>query len=159
MIGKKEMSGGSRSIRSGLKSPSSLHYVMWSLILWTMCVMAVVSSRAEVTVNISGPGGNLTQSLPDGGGAFALDLPLTKNAVNNISVTASDIHGNRAQKDLNITQVSLDNVVISEFTSEPLSVERIEQLVNDGVIDLEDPENYNVSMFTVVLTIGSKPVP
>lgn len=159
MIGKKEMSGGSRAIRSGLKSPSSLHYVMWSLILWTMCVMAVVSSRAEVTVNISGPGGNLTQSLPDGGGAFALDLPLTKNAVNNISVTASDIHGNRAQKDLNITQVSLDNVVISEFTSEPLSVERIEQLVNDGVIDLEDPENYNVSMFTVVLTIGNKPVP
>lgn len=118
-----------------------------------------LSAWADVTVNVSGPAGNLTQSLPDAGGSFALNLPLSRNMVNNISVTASDLHGNNARQDLTVTQVSLDNVVISEFTSEPLSIERIEELVNDGVIDLEDPENYNVSVFTIVLTINNEPLP
>jgi large repetitive protein len=131
----------------------------FAMILTALFLATGVSARAGVTVNVSGPGGNLTQTLPDAGGSFALNLPLSRNMVNNISVNASDIHGNSAWQDIAVTQVSLDNVVISEFTSEPLSIERIEELVNDGIIDLADPENFNVSIFTIVLTINNEPIP
>lgn len=88
-----------------------------------------------------------------------MDLPLTKNSVNTINITAQDKSGNTASRDLVVTQVSLDTIVISEFTSEPLSGEQVVALVNQGVIDLEDPENYNVSQFNIVLTIGERKVP
>ena len=159
MIGRQENCGVIKPMRNVMAGECSWRLLAGPVFLSLLCFMVVAPSWTEVTVSISGPGGNLTQRLPDAGGAFALDLPLTKNAVNNISVTASDIHGNSERKDLSITQVSLDNVVISEFTSEPLSPERIEELVNDGVIDLEDPENFNVSIFTIVLTINNTPVP
>lgn len=128
-----------------------------SLVFLTLLVC--FPAHAGITVNVNGPGGNLSQTLPDAGGSFAVDIPLNKNMVNAITVSASDTHGNTATHQMSITQVSLDNVVISEFTSEPLSPERIEQLVNDGVIDLADPENYNVSEFTIVLTIQDRTVP
>jgi hypothetical protein len=114
---------------------------------------------ADITVGLSAPGGNVSQTLPDAGGAFALNIPLTKNTVNSITVTASDTYGNTASQQLAITQVSLDSVVISEFHAEPIPPERVEQLVNEGVIDLKDPENYNVSKFDIVLTIAEQPVP
>ncbi len=116
-------------------------------------------SAADITVTVTGPGGQASQALPDTGGTFDMNLPLNQNAVNPITVTAEDEHGNRAARELAVTQVSLDKIVVSKVTSERLSVEEVEQLVNDGVIDLDDPENYNVSVFDIVLTIAKEPVP
>ena len=123
------------------------------LLLWCQSVFA------DITVTVNGPGGKASQMLPDAGGAFELNMPLNRNTVNSITVTAEDENGNSASKELAITQVSLDAIVVSKVTSERLSVEEVEQLVNDGVIDIEDPENYNVSTFDIVLTIDEKPVP
>ncbi len=117
------------------------------------------ASTADITVTVAGPGGQASQALPDAGGTFDMNLPLNQNAVNQITVTAEDQYGNKAAQELAITQVSLDKVVVSKVTSERLSVEEVEQLVNDGVIDLDDPENYNVSTFDIVLTIAKEPVP
>ena len=125
----------------------------------SVCVFVAWPVCAAITVSVAAPGGRATETLSDEGGAFAVDIPLSKNSVNRVMVTASDADGNTASKGLSITQVSLDDVVITEFTSEPLSPERIEELVNEGVIDLEDPENYNVSEFTIVLTINNESVP
>lgn len=129
------------------------------VVLACLWVLAPGPARAQISVRIAGPGGAASQSLPDAGGTFALDLPLTKNSVNTINVMAEDVHGNRAARDLVVTQVSLADVVISEFTSEPLPPEQVMALVNEGVIDLNDPENYNVSQFNIVLTIGPREVP
>ena len=87
-----------------------------------------------------------------------VNLPLNKNAVNKITVTAEDSYGNPASQELAITQVSLDAIVVSKVTAERLSVEEVEKLVNEGVIDLDDPENYNVSTFDIVLTIDKQPI-
>ncbi len=132
----------------------------------TLLVAAVLwpsGSMADITVEILGPGGKVTLSpaLPDSGGQFEtnIPIPLNQNAVNQITVTATDSYGNTASQELAVTQVSLDKVVVSKVTSERLSVEEVEQLVNDGVIDLDDPANYNVSIFDIVLTIANEPIP
>ena len=124
-----------------------------------MCAWLPRTAEAEINVTVTGPGGVTGQSLPDAGGAFDLNLPLTPNSVNLITVTAKDDFGNEASRELEVTQVSLNQVVVSRITSERLSVEEVEQLVVDGVIDLEDPENYNVSTFDILLTIDKRPVP
>ncbi|MDX9976365.1 MAG: Ig-like domain-containing protein, partial [FCB group bacterium] len=138
------VSGGTRRWRLGL---------MLAALLWASV------AEAELSVAVTGPSGNFKQSLPEEGGAFDVSIPLNKNSVNNVKVTASDAKGNSAEKEIAITQVSLESVVISEFTSTPIPPERIEQLVNSGVIQLDNPENYNVSQFSVVLTIGTRQVP
>ena len=116
------------------------------------------TAHAAITVSVSGPGGSVSQSVSDDGGSFDVNLPLNRNAVNNIVVTAEDAGGNSASANLAVTQVSLDQIVVSKVTSERLSVAAVEQLVADGVIDLDDPENYNVSTFDIVLTIDKSPV-
>ncbi|MBU0679558.1 MAG: Ig-like domain-containing protein [Verrucomicrobia bacterium] len=114
---------------------------------------------AAITVNVTAPGGAGSAVLPDEGGSFEVNLPLNRNAVNNIQVTATDSYGNTEAAELAVTQLSLDQIVVSRLTSERLSTEEVEQLVADGVIDLEDPENFNVSTFTIVLTIDKEEVP
>lgn len=93
---------------------------------------------------------------PNGRYTF-VNTPLRKNSINKFTVTAQD--GDQVQKkEVVITQVSLDSVVVSRIKSEPLSVQEIEQLVNDGIIDIDDPANFNVSKFQIVLTIGKQEV-
>ncbi|WP_100922754.1 Ig-like domain-containing protein [Candidatus Thiodictyon syntrophicum] len=126
------------------------------LLLW---LLPLAPALAAVQVEVVGPGGRATQTLPDAGGGFDLNLPLTRNAVNNVRVSAVDANGNRAEQSVAITQVSLESVVVSRITSERLAPRQIEALVADGVIALDDPANYNVSVFDIVLTIGNRPVP
>ncbi|MFZ4698475.1 MAG: Ig-like domain-containing protein [Candidatus Methylumidiphilus sp.] len=121
--------------------------------------LAVAPAWAAVTVSSGGPGGQASTALPDAGGAFTLNQSLSKNAVNKIVVTAVDAQGHRASKEISVTQVSLDSIVVSKVTTERLSVEQVTQLVNEGVIKLDNPENFNVSTFDIVLTIGSERVP
>lgn len=114
---------------------------------------------AAVTVHVQGPGGSVTRTLPDAGGSFDVDLPLNANSVNQITVSAVDAFTNRVEKRINVTQLSLDKIVVAQVTTERLPPERVVELVNEGVIDLVDPENYNVSTFNIVLTIGGQRVP
>jgi hypothetical protein len=117
------------------------------------------SAQADITVTATGPGGSRSQTIPGTGGAFDLSLPLSKNAVNTITVAATDASGTKVSQDFRVTQLSLDAIVVSKVTAERLSVQEIKQLVNDGVIKLDNPANYNVSKFDIVLTIGNKQVP
>ena len=128
----------------------------------TMVVIALscsVTAQAAITVTASGPGGVQSQTLPDSGGPFDLNLPLNRNAVNTITVTASDSGGRSVSKELKVTQLSLDQLVVSQVTAQRMTKEEIVQLVNDGIIKLDNPANYNVSKFDIILTIGTKPVP
>ena len=52
--------------------------------------MGWAPAYADMTVGVSAPGGSATQTLSDAGGSFSLNLPLNKNMVNNITVTAQD---------------------------------------------------------------------
>ncbi len=146
-----------REIKSVYNRYASISRVILCFVFCCMIITGEVS--ADIKVTVAGPGGQASQNLPDDGGSFDLNLPLNKNAVNSIIVTAQDAAGNSVSQELAITQVSLDQIVVSKVTSERLSVAEVEQLVADGVIDLGDPENYNVSTFDIVLTINKRPVP
>ncbi|OQA75781.1 MAG: hypothetical protein BWY31_04679 [Lentisphaerae bacterium ADurb.Bin242] len=134
----------------------------WKTLSFLFCIfvlLATGSARADITVSVAGPGGSAQQALPDEGGSFDLSIPLNKNALNTITVTAIDSAGNSASQELKVTQLALDEIVVSKITATRLSVQEVEQLVNEGIIDLADPANYNVSTFDIVLTIANQPVP
>ena len=128
-------------------------------ILMSSLIYCPGSAQADITVTATGPGGSRSQTIPGTGGAFDLSLPLSKNSVNTITVAATDAAGTKVSRDIRVTQLSLDAIVVSKVTAETLSVQQIKQLVNDGVIKLDNPANYNVSKFDIVLTIGNKQVP
>jgi len=123
-----------------------------------LCPLTSVS-HAAINVTVTGPGGSGQAVLPDEGGSFEVEIPLNRNAVNPLTVMATDTHGQTRSAELAITQLSLDQIVVSRVTTERLSTEEVERLVADGVIDLVDPENYNVSEFAIVLTIDGQEVP
>ena len=124
------------------------------------CLFLCLSqAQADVTVTATGSAGVVSQTVPGAGGAFGLSLPLGKNAVNTITVSATDASGNKVSQNIKVTQLSLDQLVVSQVTTERLSVQQIKQMVADGVINLDNPANYNVSKFDIVLTIGDKQVP
>jgi len=140
-----------------------LSYGMRVLLPLVAAAVALVGLAAEapaaIQVQVSGGASSVSQQLPDAGGSFDVAIPLRRNAVNRLRVTASDGQGHQAEQEIAVTQVSLESVVVSKIKTERLPPERVEQLVADGVIDLAAPENYNVSTFDVVLTIGQRPVP
>ena len=115
-------------------------------------------AEAAITVRVSGPGGAVEQTLPDAGGPFDVNLPLSANAQNEITVTAKDARTNEVSARLRVTQLSLQSIVVASIRTEPLPPQRIEELVNEGVIQLDDPQNFNISQFAIVLTIGGEPV-
>jgi len=153
-------SGPHRSPARRVRGADRYHFG-WAGLVLALLVLAGLATpaMAGIEVEVSGPGGRTTQTLPDVGGGFDLNLPLTRNAVNGVRVRAVDANGNRAEQSVAITQVSLESVVVSRITSERLAPQQIEALVADGVIALDDPANYNVSVFDIVLTIGNRPVP
>jgi hypothetical protein len=133
-------------------------FLLFLILLISLPLFSIDPAQAATTVTVSGQGGKASQSLPDLGGSFDLSVPLTKNAVNTIIVTAVDAYGNRVSQEIPITQVALDSIVVSKVTTERLSVQQVEQLVSEGTIKLDDPANYNVSKFDIVLTIANEPI-
>lgn len=125
------------------------------VVLWAAAPLE--SHAADVSVTGAARQGPIAS---DANGRFVFpSIPLGRNAVNSFNVTATDAAGNVLTESVDVTQISLDSIVVSQVTSRPLPPEEIEQLVADGTIDLEDPENFNVSVFTIVLTIGKESVP
>ncbi|MFK8015830.1 MAG: Ig-like domain-containing protein [Gammaproteobacteria bacterium] len=118
------------------------------------------TSRADTTVSIAGGANTVSTQLDSAETQFCLDVPLRPNQNNELFVKATDDLAAEPRPSalaapVNVAQISLDDIAIVEVDSEPLTEEEIEQLVELGIIDLDDPSNFNVSMFTIVITIGS----
>lgn len=131
------------------------------LLLLAMLVgfVGIDPALAETQVTVTGPD-NRGPQAPDAQGRFRFDgVQLRKNSVNKFTVKAKGDSGEEITKEIAITQLSLESVVVAKVRTEPLPPERVIQLVNDGVIALDDPENFNVSIFQIVLAIGREEVP
>ena len=75
-------------------------------ILVTSLVYSPAPAQADITVTVAGPAGSRSQTVPDTGGPFSFKrnivngvvtdttLPLTRNALNTITVSAMDASGN-----------------------------------------------------------------
>ncbi len=119
------------------------------------------TSRVSTTVRIAGGASVVSTSLDAATTAFCLDVPLRTNQQNVLIVSALDDLAAQPQPlasalPVTVVQVSIDDIVIAEVDAEPLTVEEIETLVDNGLIDLDDPSNFNVSVFTIVLSIGTE---
>ncbi len=121
------------------------------------------SSRENTTVRIEGGASVVSIVLNASTTEFCLDVPLRTNTQNTLIAAAIDDLA-VAPKPIataapfSVVHVDPSQIIIAEATSRPLTTEEVETLVANGVINLDDPANFNVSMFTVVLTIGSFPV-
>jgi len=127
------------------------------------------SSRANTTVRIEGGAIPVLVVLDSGGGMsggvaqFCVDITLRQNTENVLIASAIDDLAPEPKPiayTQPVTVINLDpsEIVIAEASSRPLTEEETIDLVNRGVININDPENFNVSMFTIVLTIGAHPV-
>ena len=133
-------------------------HVATSILIFAALIIPNLA-QAATQVMLSGPQ-QAGPIAPDANGRFAFpNLALKRNSVNVFTVTAKDDFGNTLSKNVSITQLSLDSVVVSKITTKPLSVQEVQQLVNDGVIKLDNPANFNVSKFDIVLTIGKEAIP
>jgi len=121
------------------------------------------TSRENTTVKIAGGANTVSVQLDGVTADFCLDVTLRPNTENTLIATAIDdlaAAPKPAASAIPIQVVHVDpaSIIIAEASSRPLTIEETELLVQNGVIELDDPSNFNVSMFTIVLTIGQFPV-
>ncbi|MCP4387365.1 MAG: choice-of-anchor D domain-containing protein, partial [Gammaproteobacteria bacterium] len=117
------------------------------------------TSREDTTVTIAGGANAVSIALDNVTTDFCLDVALRPNTENTLIATAVDDIAaapkpSASASPIQVVHVDPASVIIAEATSRPLTIEETELLVQNGVIDLDDPSNFNVSMFTIVLTIG-----
>jgi hypothetical protein len=138
------------------------HWTGRALAVWVLVALALLCAslaQAATQISVSGPQ-QAGPIVPDAQGRFSFpNLALKRNSINVFTVTATDDFGNTLTRNVSITQLSLASVVVSKVTTKPLSIQEIQQLVNDGTINLDNPQNFNVSKFDIVLTIGREPFP
>ena len=120
------------------------------------------SSRQQTTVSITGGANTVSTSLGLGETTFCLEVPLRTNQQNTLIVSALDDAApepkpTAAAAPIRVVQLDPAEIVIAEANARPLTEAEIDTLVSNGVLDLDDPENYQVSLFTIVLTIGAEP--
>ena len=121
------------------------------------------TSRANTTVRIEGGARVVSTRLDAATSNFCLPVTLRQNTENTLIASAIDDMAPAPKPiasaaPVKIVHVDPSQIVIAEVRSRPLTVEEIDTLVQQGVISLDESENFNVSMFTIVLTIGSFPV-
>ena len=130
------------------------------------------SATVFSTISVCGtaPAGNYVQ-IGGGSGAaslqlgltqtsFCITVPLQPNTTNTLTATGTNTTNGVVvtATPVQVTQINPSSVLIATASSRPLTPTEITTLVNNGVINLNDPSNFNVSMFTIVLTIGQFPV-
>jgi hypothetical protein len=121
------------------------------------------TSRTNTTVKVDGGANTVTTVLDDLTEHFCVDVPLKPNTQNILIAAAIDDLAPEPKpiayaQPVSIIQIDPSQIVIAEVQVRPLTADEIATLVQNGIINLDNPDNFNVSMFTLVLTIGSFPV-
>jgi Glucodextranase, domain B/Bacterial Ig-like domain/Bacterial Ig domain/Bacterial Ig-like domain (group 2) len=116
---------------------------------------SVANETGQTMVTIAGGASAANQNLPAAQTQFGVSVPLQPNTENLLNVTATDASGQTATaSNLKIVQLTLSNLVKAQVTAQRLTTPQIQALVANGTINLNNPANYNVSMFTVSLYTG-----
>jgi PKD repeat protein len=121
------------------------------------------TSRENTTVRVEGGAHTVSTVLDAATTSFCLDVPLQRNKENTLIPSAiGDLDGLpkpvACAKPESVVHLDPSEIVFVDVSSRPLSPAEIDALVANGVINTNEAANFNVSMFTVVMTIGSFPV-
>ncbi|MGE3538244.1 MAG: Ig-like domain-containing protein [Candidatus Tectimicrobiota bacterium] len=124
------------------------------------------TAQPQTLIQVEGGAHTVATTLDAASTEFCLEVPLRPNTQNILIVAAVDNdpaatlpRNVAAAPPFEVVQLNLQELVLAEVHSRPLSVTEITTLVAQGVINLDDPNNFNVSLFTIVLTIGSAAPP
>lgn len=137
-------------------------------LLYISALAALLSAPARVhavapsiptNIVVNGGAAQGAQVVPAGQSNFGVRIPLKKNAENEVVVTASNDRGQSVTSlPMKIAQIDLTDIVLARVEARRLAPDEVKELVAQGVINLQDPENYNVSEFIIVLTVDDVPV-
>ncbi len=143
--------------------PCRANHVAGRLLVALVAAFAPAAAHAQATspttLTVAGGSQPASQTAPTGQVQFGIRVPLKPNAENVLTLTGTDTSGQTATvNNLKIAQITLTDVVRAKVTATRLSTPEVRQLVAQGVINIADPANYNVSRFVVVLTVGGQQV-
>ncbi len=145
--------------RLGLLSRLAGSVAAVAVLLLGAAAPAHAQATSPTAININGGAQGASQTVPTGEARFGIRVPLRPNAENVLTLTATDGDGRTVKvDDLRIAQISLTEIVRARVTAERLSTAEVKQLVAEGVINIADPANYNVSRFVVALVVNGREV-
>ena len=117
------------------------------------------TAAAGAWIRVDGAANTVEQQLGPTETNFELQVVLRRNAQNWLVVCAEVGVDTACAVPISVVHLVPDDFVVAEATSRRLTTEEIEGLVASGVIDVDDPENYHVSEFTVMIQVGEAQVP
>ncbi|MHA7837852.1 MAG: Ig-like domain-containing protein, partial [bacterium] len=125
-------------------------------------VMVCGTAPGDVRVRAESDGGKVSVDLGQTETSFCLDVPLRPNSENTIRLSALDlIAGNLRPAayaaPLQIFQIDLDDLADADLEVEYLTEAEIQEAVELGLIDPEDPENNHILILSVQLRVGNEP--
>jgi len=125
-------------------------------------VMVCGTAPSDARVRAESDGGKVSVEMGETETAFCLDVPLRPNADNTIRLSALDLIAPDSRPaayaaPLQIFQVDLDDLADADVEVEYLTEEEIQEAVELGLIDPEDPENNHILIFSVQLRVGNEP--
>ncbi|WP_143177602.1 Ig-like domain-containing protein [Cystobacter ferrugineus] len=110
-------------------------------------------------VTVEGGAAPASQQLEASQSGFIIDVPLQRNAHNVLRVCAERGGLVACAVPLSVVHLVPNEIVVAEASSRRLSTAEVEQLVEAGVITLDDPDNFHVAEFTVVIEVDHQRVP
>ncbi len=122
--------------------------------------LVVTGTAAEgALVTIDGGAGPVSVQLGAGETVFSAPVVLRRNAENKLQICHEVLGVQSCAVFVSVVHLVPDEFVIAEARSRRLSVEEVEVLVENGVVALDDPENFHVSEFTVVIEVAGTQIP
>lgn len=117
-------------------------------------------SRPNTTVIIEGGAYTVSADLDYETEDLCLDVPLRRNTQNLLTASAIDNLSGlpkpvASAQPVQVIYIDPSEIIISSASSRPLTREEIDELVNKGIVDPNEPGNFNISIFTIVFTVGS----
>jgi len=121
------------------------------------------SSRENTIVSIEGAAIPVSIQLDASTTRFCVEVSLRQNTQNLLIASAIDNIAPQPKpiayaKPVSVIHLDPDELIIVDVFSRLLTAAEVADLINGNVINLDNPDNFNVSLFTVVLTIGGSPV-
>lgn len=130
--------------------------------LYTVADELKLSGTVEGAARVFVDGGAVDEQTPVGPAsqAFELTVPLRRNQRNVLIVCGEAAPHRACAAPIEVAHVAPDEFISASSGSRRLTTEEVETLVQNGVIRLDDPDNFHVTEFTVCLSYNgmSRPV-
>lgn len=110
-------------------------------------------------VTVEGAARSVEESVLPTRTRFEVTVPLRRNQLNTLVVCADAPLERACAPPIEIAHVAPEEFISATSSSRRLSTREVDALVQDGVISLDDPENFHVTEFTICASYDGNPRP